>query len=591
MIEINNQSAVKEDTQIIKKETFLKYLELGISVFPCDKYKKPVIKSWLDYQKRLATAEEVNEWYKTHKNIDAIAMCTGYLSGICVVDIDNVSDDPIYNSIYNINSIILLLLESCGQKTEKDLKKITSFTPRGGQHWWFKTSEISPSNSANSTYHVDVRGEGGYVLLPPSVAYDKAMLKKQQYVEGKYTFDKEILSLSEAIKDLETIPSGILKFLSTSSTKLSTDVHKTGSLSSTVHNFFKEGQRDNDLFKVGMALIDGNCNVDLARESIKRLALSCGFDEAESQVKVDSALKREGRKHENLTEEIREWVMSTDGLFLSTDVHRCLQLSTRAEFKNCSEVLRRLVEKGILEKDKKVNGKWRKVDNDIDVIDIFAPLPERKNIWLPLGLDKLCYLNPKNLMVIAGVSNTGKTAWMLNIAKNNKNVTYMTSEMGANELQDRLNAFDGGREAFRHVNFVERSLNFEQIVDPDGITIIDFLETTDEHWKVVGTFKDIYERLNTGIVIIAIQKDPKKDFGVGGAGTLNKPRIYINLDYSTHGSQAKIVKGKNWATPNTNPNGMVLNYHIFNGCKLEPITEWSKENEQKAYVKPDWANA
>jgi len=41
-------------------------------------------------------------------------------------------------------------------------------------------------------------------------------------------------------------------------------------------------------------------------------------------------------------------------------------------------------------------------------------------------------------MVIAGVSNTGKTAWLLNIARNNKNVYYFNSEMEIGELKEKL---------------------------------------------------------------------------------------------------------------------------------------------------------
>jgi hypothetical protein len=573
---IEETSTSNEDTKIVKKETFLKYLEIGISVFPCDKYKKPVIKSWLDYQKRLATVEEVNEWYRTHKNIDAIAMCTGYLSGVCVVDIDNVFDPCINN---NIDNTINVLLESCGHKTEKTLKKITSFTPRGGQHWWFKTPEVAPSNSTNSKHHVDIRGEGGYVLLPPSIAYDKTMLKKQKYVEGKYTFEKEITSLSEAIKSLEELPSGILKFLSTSSSKLSTEVHKRGNMSTAVHSFFKDGQRDNDLFKVGMSLIDGNCNVDLARECIKRLALSCGFDEAESQVKVDSALKREGRKHENLTEEIREWVMSTDGLFLSTDVHRCLQLSTRQEMKNCAEALRRLVDKGILEKDKKQNGKWRKKDVDETVMDLNQEILPTVDIWLPCNLHNIASLRPKNIMVIAGVSNTGKTAWLLNIARNNKNVYYFNSEMEIGELKEKLSSFEGGIKYFNHVTFLERSSNFSDVIRPDAINIIDFLEIHEEHYKMGLLIKEIHDRLGKGVCIIAIQKDKNKDFGVGGVSTLEKARLYINLDNEGSYQKAKIIKAKIIKDRTRNPNQAEMNYWITKGgTKIEPKSQWKNVN-------------
>jgi len=43
---------------------------------------------------------------------------------------------------------------------------LTTITPSGGRHYWFRGS--LPSGASNLGQHIDTRGKGGYVLLPPS---------------------------------------------------------------------------------------------------------------------------------------------------------------------------------------------------------------------------------------------------------------------------------------------------------------------------------------------------------------------------------------------------------------------------------------
>ena len=47
---------------------------------------------------------------------------------------------------------------------------LTSLTPSGGEHKWFLMPDGEPiGNVANLPDHIDVRGQGGYVIVPPSV--------------------------------------------------------------------------------------------------------------------------------------------------------------------------------------------------------------------------------------------------------------------------------------------------------------------------------------------------------------------------------------------------------------------------------------
>ena len=151
-------------------------------------------------------------------------------------------------------------------------------------------------------------------------------------------------------------------------------------------------------------------------------------------------------------------------------------------------------------------------------------------------------------------------------------INYFSSEMGPMELRDRLNKFETNLKHWKeHVNFRERSSNFADVIKPNDINIIDFLEITDEFYKIGGMIKEIYDKLKKGIVIIALQKNPKTDFGLGGMRSVEKARLYLSID----SGEIKIVKGKNWASL-TNPNGLGRSFKLVHGAKFVPTTEWER---------------
>src|SRR5512139_2012509 len=128
----------------------LKYLEMGYSVIPCRQDKKPHIK-WEFYQKRLPTESEVRSWWSKWPDAN-VGLVTGKVSGLCVFDQD---DDK---AIEYFDSLL----------PESMLMPMTS-TPRDGRHCYFKCPADAPTNKAMiNGYKLDFRGEGGYILAPPS---------------------------------------------------------------------------------------------------------------------------------------------------------------------------------------------------------------------------------------------------------------------------------------------------------------------------------------------------------------------------------------------------------------------------------------
>lgn len=288
-------------------------------------------------------------------------------------------------------------------------------------------------------------------------------------------------------------------------------------------------------------------------------------------------------KHFNIAEEVRNFCLSSNGIFSSSDVVNCLSLSSRKDKQHVSNTLGRLIKEGLIERYGNKNGHFRLIDRSLDLIDWTKDPGEEIDISLPFGLNKLVKIYPRNLIVIAGMSNAGKTAFLLNIVKLNldkfKNkINYFSSEMGACELKIRLEKFKLSDEIWKFCNFWERSEKFADVINPDIMNIIDYFEINDSFWQIGGDFKLIADKLNKGIAIVALQKHPEKDEGSGGRFSLEKPRLYLSLNEIGDFNEIKIVKAKNWRDE-TNPNKLIKNFKIKDGYQLIEMGSWHRKEK------------
>lgn len=125
----------------------LNYLSLGFSVIPLEpRGKKPLI-SWAEFQKRRASEKEVREWFKKWPDAN-LGIVTGNISTVAVVDLDG-PEGIAFACRLNLSS------------------NITSLTGEGKHLWYHMESVIS--NAVKLYPGIDIRGEGGYVVAPPSV--------------------------------------------------------------------------------------------------------------------------------------------------------------------------------------------------------------------------------------------------------------------------------------------------------------------------------------------------------------------------------------------------------------------------------------
>lgn len=148
----------------------------GWPVFPCHPAtKQPLVKSDVEGEGgvKLATTDEarIREWWKRWPQA-MIGLPTGRAIGAFVVDID-AGEDKKTGEIFEAATLQMNLEAAIGGKLPP-----TKFatTPRGGVHLYFKmpTDDLigNRANLLGPRSRIDIRGEGGYVIAPPSMRGD-----------------------------------------------------------------------------------------------------------------------------------------------------------------------------------------------------------------------------------------------------------------------------------------------------------------------------------------------------------------------------------------------------------------------------------
>lgn len=241
------------------------YLDLGFSVFPVTRTKKPAI-LWAPYQKQLPSAEELAAWSKDKGDCN-IGACTGRFSDITVVDADS--------------STAIELIESLLPK-QHDIPIVN--TPRG-RHYHFKyTPELR--TLAGVAPGIDIRNDGGFVILPPS--YTDAT-PDGKCVAGTYSWHDQACKNSRP-----PMPDALLKFLLDKQEKRAAKASTVATDGKKGPQILKEGTRDNELFHAALHFFKDGRSRDEVDSIILKIAKICEppFPEHEALAKVESAWKR-----------------------------------------------------------------------------------------------------------------------------------------------------------------------------------------------------------------------------------------------------------------------------------------------------------
>jgi hypothetical protein len=522
----------------------LKLREQGLAVIPCGKNKKPLI-PWMAYQDRQPTEDEIKLWWTRTPDAN-VAIITGKVSNLTVIDCDSSEAAGHFRSIYKG-------------------KTVTVKTPRG-THYYFTYQEGTRNTVKVGGIDLDVRSEGGYVIAPPSI--------NGEGVAYKWLNDFSITSLDSFSLYRGDVDS--------TRKEVSTSVYKQ-------ENYFIKGRRDSDLFRTARALIKDNQPIDLTYNILKILADNCEppFPANEIEAKLRSAIEQARRKEKNLAEEVKDFVLSTTGVFLSTECLQSLQLSTREEKKNLSIILKRLSlpPEPIIEKWGDKNGCWRRIEQETDFMDFMnVDMGNTLNIRLPMDIHKKTIFFPKAVIVVAGVTGTGKTLFALDTIRENQDhmdTYYFNSEMSPQALHKKLSYFNTPMDSWKFKAIPGETWDYKTIADkifPDALNIIDYLEPEGEKpYAIHGSISAIINKLRNGAALITIQKKPGNQHGTGGIYSAKAASLYIGLEFGT----LRIEKNR-FREEDPNPKFTMLDFDVAAGSHFKVKGGgWYSEGQKK----------
>lgn len=134
-------------------EYALKYAELGWKIFPLVPGQKTPITSH-GVKDATLTESVIREWWAKWPDAN-IAVACGQESGIYVIDVDI----DVEKGINGFKSL---------EEFQPLLGTVFQRTPRGGCHAFYQTDD-PPANKNNFRLGIDIRGDGYYVVLTPSI--------------------------------------------------------------------------------------------------------------------------------------------------------------------------------------------------------------------------------------------------------------------------------------------------------------------------------------------------------------------------------------------------------------------------------------
>jgi len=245
----------------------------------------------------------------------------------------------------------------------------------------------------------------------------------------------------------------------------------------------------------------------------------------------------------------------------------------KLNYEQLNRALKTLCNAGIIEPSPtRTYGWYRPVNKTLIEQDIQSAEGDAADVWLPLGLSDVVKLFPGDIAIFAGTPNVGKTAFTLNVARENAakdyEIHYFNSEMSGIELRERVEMFGAGWDAWKNVHFYRRSENFHDVIFPgkNVINVIDFLQVHTDFYAIGATLFEIHKRLGDSICIINMQKNPGQNTALGGYRTLELPRLALAIE----GGKCKISKAKAWRNKEKNPNGSSCQFKLVHGHNLIP---------------------
>jgi hypothetical protein len=191
------------------------YRARNLAVIPVGKNKHPLIE-WKRYQGELPHPDQVDEWFGFKFRRANVGAVTGKVSGLVVLDADGPSG--------------LTSLKAIGTTAKTWVSRTGRLEGGWQQFHRHPGNGTTIGNRAGLRPGLDVRGDGGYVILPPSL---HASGRRYEWITAPQ--QTELAPMSDAL----------LKLILT----------LEPAASPTAGDVISEGRRDDTLYRLGRSLV------------------------------------------------------------------------------------------------------------------------------------------------------------------------------------------------------------------------------------------------------------------------------------------------------------------------------------------------
>jgi hypothetical protein len=251
----------------------LAYAMVGIPVFPCVPGCKPPM-TGAGHKSATTSVDQVTAWWSARPDAN-IGIPTGAVSGLDVVDIDlhgGISGRPTFEHARDAH-----LVDGWAWSVQ---------TPSGGLHVYYPHAPGVSQRCWTTSAHIDFRGDGGYVVAPPS----------------RITLDGE----HSAVYTLHAIATEPAQAIDAAALRRFIDPPRPSRPTRVVLGHGREledlvgwverrgpGTRNSGLFWAACEMARHGYSHDSALAALGTAALKAGLGEREIEVTVDSAFRRQ----------------------------------------------------------------------------------------------------------------------------------------------------------------------------------------------------------------------------------------------------------------------------------------------------------
>ena len=557
-------------------EIAFKLHTLGYSVIPSGKGKSPLV-PWTEYQKRQPTETELLEW---NERLDPPlwGVITGEISGVVVIDADNDTAKAILDN-------------------EGLAPHIT--TPRGGGHYYFKHPGHLVKTCAGLLPGLDVRGDGGFVNVAgsrPDGDYQTLILPSP---DSLYPWDAMPESISKAMENsvpkappskATPIPEGQRNAMLTS---LGGSMRRKGLPQEAIAAALLEVNRlqcqpslpDNEVEAIAKSVSRYTPEPDIADNLDSNADIADNTDLSDITDKTDNFTDMSDGQDAGKTiwKSVDKWLLLHQGEKFDLDTI-CRQLEIKGG-ENRHHVVKKLsyeISKGKLEKSVNVRPPiYNYINRTYVTIDwvntkeggIVALQWPKGGDGSKFGFDGHAVVSAGDLIVLAGNSNSGKTALCLNLLWENMDkfpCILMGNEYTDRKFRRRVERMDWKNplrgDGTPKFELIERYEGWKDIIQPNSINIIDWINLSDNFWQIGHILEGIRAKLQDGIAVIVLQKSKGKDLGLGGEWGKHLTSLYLVMDYG----RIYVEKCKEWYEHD--PNGETYGFEIVGeGTRFQRI--------------------